>query len=163
MFDDILYKTFYEKVLLFAFYYLLIYNEIKEVSYMKIDDVIMALEFVSSGIDSRVYYNPKLKKFDYDSDFDCEFDEKYEQDYIMLPTKYDINEYSMMEDFIETVDNTKIHNELSNAIRGRGAFRRFKDICNYYNIGDKWYKFRDKKYKELAREWCFENNIDFEE
>lgn len=30
-----------------------------------------------------------------------------------------------------------------------------------YDIIDDWYKFRDKKNKEVAFEWCKENNIEF--
>ena len=81
----------------------------------------------------------------------------------MLPSKYDIHEYSMMEDFIETIDDVKLYNQLCIAINGPGAFRRFKDTCINFEIIEDWYKFRDKKYKEIAINWCKENNIDYEE
>lgn len=35
----------------------------------------------------------------------------------------------MMEDFIETIDNSEISNNLQRLIQGKGAFRRFKDYC----------------------------------
>lgn len=81
----------------------------------------------------------------------------------MLPSKYEIHEYSMMEDFIETIDDEKLYNQLYIAINGQGAFRRFKDTCINFKIIEDWYKFRDKKYKEIATHWCKENNIDYEE
>ena len=31
-----------------------------------------------------------------------------------------------------------------------------------YGINDDWYKFRDKKNKVVAIEWCKEKNIEFE-
>lgn len=89
-----------------------------------------------------------------------ELDELFEQS-IMLPTRYDINEYEMMEDFVETIENVKLQNQLYISLNGRGAFRRFKDTCINFDIIDDWYKFRDERYKDLAINWCKENNIEF--
>lgn len=68
----------------------------------------------------------------------------------------------MMEEFIETIADVQTYNQLSIAINGRGAFRRFKDTCFNYGIIDDWYIFRDSKYKEIATYWCNKNNIEFE-
>ena len=90
-----------------------------------------------------------------------ELDELFEKS-IILPTRYDINEYEMMEDFAETIEDTRLQNQLYIFLNGRGAFRRFKDTCiNFDNIDD-WNKYRDQKYKEFAINWCKENNIKFE-
>ena len=37
----------------------------------------------------------------------------------MLLSNYDIHEYSMMEDFIETIDDVKLYNKLCIAINGQ--------------------------------------------
>ena len=68
-----------------------------------------------------------------------------------------------MEEFIETIDDVKTYNQLTIAISGKGAFRRFKDTCTNFDIINDWYKFRDEKYKELAINWCKENDINYEE
>lgn len=81
--------------------------------------------------------------------------------YIELPTKYDIHEYSMMEDFCESVSDEGIGNALYSAIQRRGAFRRFKDAIYKYNVEDSWYKFREEAFKQIAIEWCEGNNISF--
>jgi hypothetical protein len=78
--------------------------------------------------------------------------------YIALPSKFDIDEYHMMERFALSVDD-KISAELLAAIKGKGAFRRFKDKVAGFGIEQDWYKFRDAKYKELAIDWCEANNI----
>lgn len=80
-------------------------------------------------------------------------------DFIRLPTKYDIHEYSIMENFIDELPHDRIKNELARAIHGRGAFRRFKDIVNYYGIADKWYAYRNNAYRNIAIEWCRDNNV----
>ena len=55
-----------------------------------------------------------------------ELDELFEKS-IMLPTRYDINEYEMMQDFAETIEDTRLQNQLYISLNGRGAFTRFKD------------------------------------
>src|SRR5919204_3166081 len=54
--------------------------------------------------------------------------------YLPLPTKFEINEYRIMERFCLSVDDDDIRDDLCNAIRGRGAFRRFKDRVQAYGI-----------------------------
>ena len=79
----------------------------------------------------------------------------------MLPTKNDINEYEMMVEFADTIEDSKLQNQLYISLNGSGAFKRFKDTCINYDIIDDWYKFRDKKYKDIAINWCQENNIKY--
>ena len=132
---------------------------------VKLDDIIEALQETSQEID--FYYNPDNKEIfmsnigDYEDLNEDELDELFAKS-IMLPTRYEINEYSMMESFIETIDDKTIHNQLLIAINGPGAFRRFKDTCLNFDIIEKWYKFRDEKYKKIAINWCNKNNIDYE-
>ena len=79
----------------------------------------------------------------------------------MLPTKNDINEYEMMGEFVDTIEDVRLQNQLYISLNGSGAFRRFKDTCINYDIIDDWYKFRDEKYKDIAINWCQENNIKY--
>jgi len=83
--------------------------------------------------------------------------------YIALPTKYDIDEYSIMESFCMSMDNQEIGDILYDLISGSGAFRRFKNAIHKYDVADEWYTYRDNAMKELAIEWCRENNIEFDE
>ena len=131
---------------------------------VKLNDIIDALEFVNMGIDSYAYFNPKENEIFYVDEYNTfEEPEDLIEESISLPTKFQIDEYSMMEEFIETIDDVKLYNQLCIAINGSGAFRRFKDTCINYEIIEDWYKFRDQKYKELAINWCEENNIKYEE
>lgn len=84
-------------------------------------------------------------------------------DYVPLPSRYDIHEYSVIERFCDTVSNPKVANDLFRLIAGRGAFRRFKDAIRRHGVEDGWYRFRDEEYKEIAREWCKENSITWRE
>lgn len=89
-----------------------------------------------------------------------ELDELFAES-IILPTQYEINEYQMMEDFIETIENEEISNNLQRLIQGKGSFRRFKDYCFDVNIIQDWYKFKEEKYKQIAIEWCEQNDLKY--
>lgn len=81
------------------------------------------------------------------------------ENYIELPDKWEINEYDIMEVFCGSVKNERISNDLFSVIQGRGVFRRFKDaICRYGIEGD-WYKFHDEALKNIAIQWCEDNEI----
>ena len=52
-----------------------------------------------------------------------ELDELFEKS-IKLPTRYDINEYEMMEDFAETIKDDRLQNQLYISLNGSGAFEK---------------------------------------
>jgi len=80
------------------------------------------------------------------------------EDYIELPTKFDIHEYRMMENFCFTIPG-EIGDILYDCIQGSGAFRIFKDNIYRYGIADDWYKYREESYYEIAKGWCEVNEI----
>lgn len=82
-------------------------------------------------------------------------------DYISLPSKFDIHEYDIMERFCLSITDEEIRDRMYNSIKGSGAFRRFKDNIHRYNIAEEWYKYRDEAIKRMAIEWCEENGIEF--
>jgi len=88
-----------------------------------------------------------------------ETDEKY----ISLPSKYDVHEYNIMERFCSTISDNKISESLYHAIKGKGAFSRFKDAIHRYEIAEDWYKYRDDYIKQIAKDWCEENGIEYTE
>ena len=83
--------------------------------------------------------------------------------YLPLPTKFDIHEYRIMERFCLSVDDEDIRDDLCNAIRGRGAFRRFKDRMQLYGMAEEWYRYRDAALREIAVAWCEEHGIPYTE
>jgi hypothetical protein len=83
--------------------------------------------------------------------------------YLELPTKFDINEYEIMEKFCNSLEDAELRELLYNKIKGSGAFRRFKDALYQNGIEDDWFAYRNKAFKDIALEWCRENDIEFEE
>jgi len=79
--------------------------------------------------------------------------------YLPLPDRFEINEYHIMERFCLSVDDADIREDLCDAIRGRGAFRRFKDRVQVYGMAEDWYRYRDAALREIARAWCEAHGI----
>ena len=83
------------------------------------------------------------------------------ENYVELPDKFEIDEYSIMEEFCDYVSDSRIGDALRNAIQGRGAFRKFKDTIQRLNIEDSWYKFKEEVFRKIAVEWCEDNHIEY--
>ena len=47
------------------------------------------------------------------------------EDFVQLPDKYEIHDYAIMERFCHTIKDGAFREDLLDAIRGSGAFRRF--------------------------------------
>jgi hypothetical protein len=82
-----------------------------------------------------------------------------EEDFLPLPGKFEIHEWSIMERFARSLTDTAASDELDAAIHGRGAFRRFKDAVQKLGIADEWYRFRDAALKEIAIEFLEAHGI----
>lgn len=83
------------------------------------------------------------------------------KNYITLPGNFEIDEYDMMQRFIRTIPDNNIIQTLSTSIKGSGAFRRFKEHLYQFGIQEKWFTYRANEYKQLAIQWCDENNIEY--
>lgn len=80
-----------------------------------------------------------------------------------FPTKYDIHEYHIMENFVYSLPAGAAKQELVTAICGRGAFRRFKQEIHYHRIEPQWYAFQAQAYREIAIQWCQEERLEYED
>lgn len=149
---------------------------------VKLEDIIEAMELVND--DSNYYYNKMTGEIIYVDDETRRLAEDYSvedlkslpdwqmddvraaidveenwNNYIALPSKFDINEYDIMVEFCYSLDNDKISNQLLNALNGKRAFRRFKDTAFRLNVEEKWYGFRDEALKKIALDWCSDNGL----
>lgn len=53
--------------------------------------------------------------------------------------------------------------ELYCVIKGRGAFRRFKDALHRLNLTAEWYAYREAAVRQVAIDWCELNEIDWQD
>ena len=83
--------------------------------------------------------------------------------FLRFPTKYEIHQYRIMEDFVDQLSPGKAQEELVHAIRGKGAFRRFKQSVRYHGLEQRWYDYLAEAYRELAIRWCEEEGLEYTE
>jgi hypothetical protein len=79
--------------------------------------------------------------------------------FLELPDRFDIHEWSIMEEFARGQDNDRIRQELLDAIHGAGAFRMFRSLIRRLGIEQSWYQFREKALTEVARHWLEEHKL----
>jgi hypothetical protein len=83
--------------------------------------------------------------------------------YLDFTLRNEYHEYEIVEEFIGTLSDDEVQEELFGAIQGKGAFRRFKDGIREHDVEKQWYEFKEKKLKELVIEWCEEKDLAIEE
>lgn len=133
---------------------------------IKLSDVIEALEMVN--MQGSCYFNKSTNEILWLLENNMEYstykeDDEYDDNVISMFNFFDKNDYDIMQEFISNIEDVKIYENLKGCLKGKGAFRRFRDELDSFNLIDSWYKFRDEKYKEIAKEWCISNEIKFEE
>lgn len=69
--------------------------------------------------------------------------------------------YQDMVDFADGISDEQAGRRLERAIRGKGAFRRFKDELHeeYPDLLPVWYEFRDTRAMRRAVEWLGEQSL----
>ena len=134
---------------------------------VKLSDIIDAIEMMDQY--SEYFLDKETGKVEWVSDMAMtqeEQEEVYdrldEHGFYRLPTSFDIRDYDVMEDFIDTLSGSN-HDKLASAIQGKGAFRRFKDAVIRLGIDKQWYDFQADAYKRKAARWCEDNDIEYEE
>jgi predicted nucleotidyltransferase len=74
--------------------------------------------------------------------------------YISVPEADSHSAYRDMEVFIATVEDQHLSELLWVAIRGRGAFRRFKDVLyDYPRERERWFEFSDAQVRRRVLDW----------
>jgi Uncharacterised protein family (UPF0158) len=83
------------------------------------------------------------------------------EDYLELPTKFEIHEWAIMEKFCSSFDDPELRKDFLNKIHGRGAFRIFKDAIHQRGMAEEWYRFREKAFEQIAIGWLEAHQIAF--
>ncbi|MDQ2898610.1 MAG: UPF0158 family protein, partial [Acidobacteriota bacterium] len=71
-----------------------------------------------------------------------------------LPTKFDVHEWAIMQDFSHSVESVGIRDELLSEIHRAGAFRNFKNALRGHRIEAAWFAFRAEALRQIALDWC---------
>lgn len=83
------------------------------------------------------------------------------QRYLFIEPVPSREQYRIMERFIATVTYPALSERLSDAIVGKGAFRRFKDcIAQHVEERKRWFAFRDALVHQFILDWCKMNHVE---
>ena len=83
--------------------------------------------------------------------------------YVDLPPKFDFHEYAHMEKFVASLSDGTARELLWTAIKGSGAFRRFRDGIHRLGVADDWYRYKNAAMKQFIIEWCDDENVPYED
>lgn len=122
-------------------YEYIVYDK-KENEYIFVDEMFMGLS----------EYKELMEKF--------EFDE--ENRYFFLPNKYIFHDSEIAEEYIYSVRDGKVQNELEYSFCGKERYRKFKETLRRYKLLDDYYSFRENYLKNMAIEWCKKYNFEYE-
>jgi hypothetical protein len=121
------------------------------------DDAFVALE---EGAGEEVFYEYRITQEDLQI---AALIVNHDPNYIMLPGADMIDQYDMLEAFIETVEDDEIYDQLQLAYQAVDFFESYFEVLADKNLLQSWFKFRDDHYRNVALHWCRENNIGYSE
>lgn len=85
----------------------------------------------------------------------------YGNRFIAIPQADSHQGYHDMEDFILTVPDQRLQDRLWQAIRGRGAFRYFKDVlAGQPEERERWFAFQGERLEQRAMDWLASQGIE---
>jgi len=68
--------------------------------------------------------------------------------------------YQIMEDFVETIGNQSLQDELNEALIEMGAFQKFEEVLNKYPTRYRqWQVFRSDKVMARAKSWLRDHKL----
>jgi predicted nucleotidyltransferase len=88
-----------------------------------------------------------------------------DENHLLLPDELfeDLSNFDALEEFVDSLPDDPLRGQLKNAIRGKGAFRRFKDIVfggGNVELKHRWGWFETRRQRERIVEWLRDENIE---
>lgn len=98
-----------------------------------------------------------------DAGFDDETLESLEEDpaWVRILSSHDINDFETMRRYTNRVAGPAASKELSEAMRGRGAYRRFRDVIHRRGLQKEWDDYREKRLADSVRFALQQHGIPF--
>ena len=74
--------------------------------------------------------------------------------FVEIPKIPSYESYEIMERFISGIEDQRIRNRLFGAIKGKGAFRRFKDTFSEWpELEKEWYEYKEEAVRKEVLDW----------
>lgn len=79
--------------------------------------------------------------------------------YLALPDRFDFHEYRHMERWVAGIAEPRAAEQLWRAIKGKGAFRHFKDTAHRLGVIDDWFAYRQDAMERHLLRWAEAHGI----
>lgn len=74
--------------------------------------------------------------------------------YVEIPSGEDSDPWQLRADFADQLPDGELRDRLSQALRGTGAFRRFKDeLRRHPDVREAWHEYENNAQRQAAIEW----------
>lgn len=80
-------------------------------------------------------------------------------DFLPLPSQYEIHEWSIMREFCNSVDNDSDRRELLEAVHGSGAFRFFRKTADRLGLTEQWYAYKQAAIEQKIIDWLEAHSV----
>lgn len=126
--------------------------------------VVAEIEFL--GNDGTLYVNCETGEVLARTDLmegDDETLEALEEDpaWVAVLSSFDLHDMETMRRYTNRIAGPAASKELSEALHGRGAYRRFRDVIRRRGLQDEWNEYREKKHEESVRFHLKQHGIRF--
>jgi len=82
------------------------------------------------------------------------------EQFVEIPKQDSREGYEGMADFAETVADPHLRDLLATALRGKGAFRRFKDVLlGFPAERERWFAFSNERLRERIEQWAEDEGL----
>jgi len=130
------------------------------------DDLLLAFDFVSSGApgEQRAYLSLETGKTFWISDMDL-VEEQVPDDvetsdrYLEIPHKYDLDLGEQLVFRFAAERLPQQRDRIEALFRGRGAYRRFRELLVAANRLEEWYAFEREAIRQALKQWCDANGV----
>jgi len=125
----------------------------------KIDFGMMLMALEDRSYESSSWIHPETGAIEFCS-VDDDPEEFAERGLVQIEPLDGSESYEIIEGFVSGVRHRGARERLEDAIRGRGAFRRFRDIV-YADpeLGPRWNAFRDARMRDAALDWLVDRGL----
>lgn len=83
------------------------------------------------------------------------------QDYIQLPVISEISEFKILSQFCNSFSDLSIENIIKDNMDEVKKIQKIKRLLEDKNMLNDWYDYREQSERQIAKEWCSLNNIEY--
>lgn len=94
------------------------------------------LSFYVNRTSGELFSMTEIEEIEMEQDDESKLDASIldSDEYVPLPSRWELNKYEIMEEFVFSLEDPKMQEVLARAIRGKGAFGRFHTAIQAYEI-----------------------------